>query len=270
VGKGAEGRPFSPESRPLPTWQRVVLVEDPRDGGLWRYDAEAEPAGFSPIPLPGGDRLVRLLAPRNLPASLLGEQRAAALVVQGARGHYLLERSGFRPLQLPPSYALEEYPRPDVQPDGLLGLDVHLPSPSGGVFHHVFQPRTAGERAIAGLYRGTTLLRPPVLALAGAWADRERAFELGPALLLDRPVILGDRLGLAAVAALSLLLAALSYRRLRKLGASARRCRYWAVAIALGGLPVLGCYIVIERPRAWQPMPAEPDPRPATLLLQGT
>jgi hypothetical protein len=269
VGKDPDGRPFSPDSQLLPTWKGVLLVFDPRDGGLWRYDRVTEAAGFTPMVLPDGDRFIRLVPPRNVVGALKqAGLTVAGPVVQTERGYYAWQGDHFVSLPANATEAVRDFPRPDVVPVGPVGLDVRLKSASGVEFHHVFQPRTPPERAIAALHRGSTLLRPPVLALPGVWADRDRAFELGPALLLDRPVVLGDRGPLIACCALSLALAALRYRRLRKLGAPVARCRYWAVAIALGGAPALLCHLLVERRRAWEPMPAEAEPRPATLLLQ--
>ena len=286
LGKGPEGRPFSPRTRILDPWQRTTLLADPEDGGIWTYDLDGDAPGCSRIELPDGDRFVEVLAlHRTQPSRVYSPM---PLMVKGERGTYLWKDGRFvaatvSTLQWPdpgqpgtdspsPQFSLiPEGPRADVVLEGSSGLRASFRVPGGEVFHHTYRPHTFWESTLAFAQRVASLLRPPLVAGPSLLASVDRARELGPALLLDRPIMMGERAVLAGNLLVSLLLAGLAFRRLGLLGAGRGRRLYWASAVLLGGATIYLCHLMIERRRAWKPMPAIPEGSPApsaALLIQ--
>jgi hypothetical protein len=216
--------------------------------------------------LPDGDHFVHrayFAVPRDRKLGLMH----LPLAVRGERGVYVWQKDRF--VAAPADAALEpenelhlDYPRRAAVAFTLTVTD------AGGrtVLQHRYQPRTAAEKTLAFLTLGVSVLRPTIISLLSLPAT-DRAFEAGQSLILDQAVAAGERQVLIPIAVLTVLLGALTHRRLRRFGASAARRRFWLAAVLLGGLPVFLCQLLVETRRAWLPMPAEPQSRAVRALL---
>jgi hypothetical protein len=268
LGKGPDNRPFSASA----VWvsdNGVVLVSDPADSGVWLLDPREDPAAFGRLELPGGDRFVgraRLMVPHP-PYHAVGRPR---LAVHGARGVYLWNGGDFT--VAPPDMAVEpryQAPRASYPARAAVAFPLTLSNPQGQTIFHQYRPLTGAEKAWAFVTIAASVLRPPVISALSLLAS-DRAFTLGSSLVLDSVVATGQRQALLPLALLAVLLAAVTYFRLRRRGASPARRRFWVLAVALGGLPIFLCQQLIETRRAWLPMPAVPPGKPLpVLLIQG-
>jgi hypothetical protein len=270
VGRGPENRPFSPRTWILSApYDRVAVFLDRSDDTLWTYDLSSSAPHFVRQELPGGDRF-REVDPEQ---SILRLHRAsfAQMVVLGERGRYVLTPEGWQPAPARPDAApAEERVRRRVRYERAGRFHLTLIGADGReIFHHYFRPRTLGERATEILIEGPTVLRPGVTLLASLLSSPARAYQPASLLFLDPAVALGSRAPLAGGLALTLLLAAFTFLRLRRLGLPSGRQAFWIAAVLLGGFPAYLCGRLVETERAWRPLarPAEPQPTPARLLL---
>jgi hypothetical protein len=272
IGKGPENLPFSPDDRAVDAGIRMAIAE-PGGKTLWILGRQAGLPAFVRLPFPDDDHFVAVAEDEErgafyrLPAA---SQWVAPVVLRGQRRSYLVEEDHLRPL--PPqahSPLAASQPRPTVALEGPVSFTLTLTAPDGGVaFQHHYRPRTIREHFFALLARLPTVLRPPVVALASLAVSPAKAFAFSR-FPLDVATILGERAALAGNALLALALAAVTLRRLRKLGTPRRRQLFWTGAVVLVGLPAFVCQRLVETNRAWQPLPqdsARPDAARTIIL----
>jgi hypothetical protein len=267
TGKGPAREPFTADARVLDDRTASgAWVAEPAAGALWRLDPAQQ--FFVPVPLPGGDRLLAVdsVRPdREDPRRRLevGEfvyelRSAEHTALVGERGVYAIGGDAVAPA---PEWMHEEARKRQRRGQRWERLDPDVLSPRIAVrveagdarFEHQYAPRTATERAFAGLALGGSLLRPPALAaLAHAFAPA------GPQRdpLLD-PLLAGGRRPLLL---LGNLLAGASCAFLLRRRLRAARIRWWMAACLLLGPCALLAGRLVERARAWAPDPAAAVP----------
>jgi hypothetical protein len=269
TGRGAAHAPFAPDSTVAAVGDAVVAVDAAADT-LWRYDPGAD--HFVPLELPDGDRFVQLRWLR------LDREQAAELArlaghepvrfdvhyLLGERGAYVVR--GGAAVAAPAALPREPAPRPArrpavaVDPVDPLVFTVTLPAGPGPGFQHEFRPRTGAEWLNARTAMAWSLLRPPVLQVAGSFVPPPRRL----AWLFDPLTSDGRRAWLVfASCLLGGLLAWRTARRLQHLGATRATVRGWTAAVVLFGAPAALVSIAVERRRAYSrpPLVAAPPPR---------
>ena len=272
LGKGREGRPFSPQSRLVSDqYARVAIINDPTDGGLWLYDLHGEAPGFTVLPMPAGDRFVAMDHVHRPLGTFPG---GVPIVVVGERGEYLLEDGQWKPV--PEELARERSTNPrlhnTVTFDRAGRFTATIEHPKGKVlFTHHYRPHTFSEKTLELLSDVPTLLRSPVTTIPALWRTKQQAYDPSPTLLLDPAVAMGTRWTLIGNLLICLVLGGVAFMRLRRLGASPGRRAFWTGAALLGGLPGYLCYRLVETDRAWKPVTlAAPVKAPAARLLLTT
>jgi len=247
-------------------WSSKSLIADLEDGTIWFAKNYASDPSYARVDLPDGDRPVSgALNARN------------ELLVLGERGTYRWNGGGFdstpddrkafaeTPTQARARSGLE----PTVVEADPLSPLVEVRDRDGAKFQHRYGLYTLGERLLGSVIFGATLTRPPPFNVWSFVSQRRanairfdedsigRRTDPG-SVLLDPVLAAGKRpwlLGLSV--ALSLGLGGLAARRLRRLGGSNGRARFWLALTMLGGPLVYVLYRVTETRRAW---------RPATIL----
>jgi hypothetical protein len=271
------GQPFTPHARALGYWGGFAYIAEPDEGVVWGFDLQQGGTGFEPVALPGGDRfredLTALLEMRRSGLSFV----TPPTTIRGEHGIYVVEKNGIHPAPPEVLTAVEtldhrrQRPEPLVELQGPVRFRVTVPAAGAApAFTHDYAPRNAAEKALDVQMHGLSLLRPPLLMVASLLFPRTGSGLGNPTdddtrILLDPLVMLGARwvllLGLIIAAAL----AALTFRRLSRLGVPAPRRLLWTAAVlALGPAGYLVCRSC-EGARAWQPVP-ETIQRP--LLIQ--
>jgi hypothetical protein len=241
---------------------RALACLEPGGDVLWLLDADG--AGFTPLPLPGGDRALAFTRPdeRFVPAA--GSERlgkgADEFYVQGREGVYALRG---HELRLVGTVRAPERDREPPLTARVLGADpigwTLVFAGKGGVapFRHDFAPRTATERTFAWMAMMLSTLRPPVLQLAALVRtappyDDQRPGSGERAPWLFDPLVTAGRWWLALLALAVAALAAWRVRaRLRLLGAAPAAVRFWTIATLLLGPFGAIAAMLCERPRAW-------------------
>jgi hypothetical protein len=281
TGKGPQRVPFARDAQIVrlrgegaernPHW-----IIEPGSPSAWRMRPGED--HYTAVPLPGGDRIVKIAALRP-PGDVedqvqvggfryrLQSQDAEGLV--GERGHYVFQGDELLPapnwLRKPGDEAPRTH-RVRVLDHDLLSPRVVVEDAAGrSRLEHGFAPRTGGERLAAGLLLCASALRPlPLQAAAWTAPLGREALWLDPLLAEGRrPWLLLLTLGVGALAALG------AHRRLGRLGAPISTRRFWCVASLLTGPAGLFASVLIEPRRAYA-TPAEagihaPPPRIAAL-----
>ncbi|MFY9345512.1 MAG: hypothetical protein WAT39_23685 [Planctomycetota bacterium] len=250
----------------------TFVVAEPGDDAVWILDPAAR--NFVRAALADGDRVVERQYDTTiepLPDATLVPSDDESLL-RGERFGYALRDRGLvkvvRLVPAPPAPSDDEATRyvRHLEMDCLGGTLEHDLGPGVAPFRHRFEPRTATERAFAGVALMLSAIRPPVMQLPSglvsvpplSWGrgidetvgERPR---LGWAVtLLDALIWIGGRWWLVAVSvAVAVLVTWGTRRRLRRVGADAGTLRFWTVAVLLlgpvGALVAIAC----ERPRAW-------------------
>jgi hypothetical protein len=257
TGCGAELLPFAAGSAIGEVGGAIVVV-DAAAGTAWRYDGERE--HFVAIAAPAGERcegiaylspVVGDLGDAELAAKIGSEYGSAhPRFVVGRRDGYTVREGalvavpGLLTRARPPVSAPAEVPEQDP-----ILIDVALPHDGlPVVFRHELRPRTAQEWLHASLAMSMSVMRSPVLLLAGHVTHMPHE----GAWLFDRVVANGRRPWLVLAGFVLAAACAFAFaRRLRRLGASLAAIRLWSTAIVLLGLPALLVAWVVERPRAY-------------------
>lgn len=166
-----------------------------------------------------------------------------------------------------------------VEADPLSPL-VEVRDRDGAKFQHRYGLYTLGERLLGSVIFGATLSRPPPLNVwsfvsqrrAGAirFEEESIAGTWDPnTVLLDPVLAAGKRPWLLALSvAVSLGLGVLAARRLRRLGGSKGRARFWLALTMLGGPLVYVLYRVTETRRAWRAATILTPKKQEPLLIQ--
>lgn len=269
LGKGPHNQPFSPKTRRFSgAWDRVAALFDPADGGLWLYDFHGGAPGFHRAELPGGDHFVATNWFLRLPAPAL-ERTAmlAPLYVWGERGRYVLTEQGqFVPAQPDANAIPAPRRKPHVRFHSPTSFAATVTTEDGRtVFTHEYRPYTLGEKATAALVVAPVLARPPLTALPSLLTPERNAHDLDR-LLLAPAVARGGHWLVPANLLVAIALAFLTHRRLRRLGITGGRRRFWVAVVLGGGLPGWLCQRLVETRRAWRPLPV-PEQAPAPVLM---
>jgi hypothetical protein len=256
LGKGPQNRPFSPEARVLGDfWRPSAMLWD--QDGIWVYDPKGDTDHFQRVALPQDDQAVDWTTVSNENADDLGldENR---LLVRGEKGTYGWTGSRFE--KVDPFLSGSHWRRPAVKAtvDEMdpFTFTAVVAGPDGKtVFRHRYALYTWHEKLPATVVYLASLLRLPVLQVQ-SFLRSAGQFEFRRAELTD-PLLAGHKrfwlLGLNLLVAGTL--AMLAVRRLRRLGAPRGRVLSWAMAIAVGGLPLFLYYRFTETNRAWRKAP---------------
>jgi hypothetical protein len=276
VGIGPGDQPFPLQAMPIGQWwDGTAYVGDPESGLLWSAQLDVADPHFAPVALPGGDRFrsdlladarTRILWPAGSPFYRVIVAGDHGVYVPGEEGVWISAPAAV--IKLLGQDAANRGLRFVTTPTGAFSFVLDVTDTSTGpdsqlaprsVLHHLYMPRTALEKTVAGALTVTSLLRPPIFAVPSRLFSVHVHHSPGPTWLIDPAMRLGSVWLLIGNLFLAAGLAALINRRLARLQAPSGRVWFWTGAVLLGGAPAFVCARLIETRRAWQRVPA-PDP----------
>ncbi|MCR9245798.1 MAG: hypothetical protein NXI31_12270 [bacterium] len=254
TGIGPEHAPFSSGSRinSLGAGKERILVVDHESNRIYCYDQKQ--GFFVPLPLPDGDRLVRMRW-RALPKGALQllrdplvQEGSSYGFVDGEKSSYFLDDGKWVAIPFVEKPEPWRERSPVVVGDGWLKVTVSVPASAGqSEFSHHYSPRTFLEYVYAGLAAGFALGLPPLFITQFSWQLAIFALAMG--------ILLG---GAAA-------------RRVRRIGGAPADRQLWLwLTIVLGPLGAL-LSLVFVRPRTYRERPrlaAAPTPRVFTPIMK--
>jgi hypothetical protein len=260
----------------LGDWIQAALLGDPADGSVWRLELSSDAPHFTRVPLPNGDRFVEDLTHRLAPGPRPALSPVQPAVVRGEHGLYLATAEGFRPAPAEVRDAaahLFDDNKIEVTLRGPESFLVRIPASAGApAFSHLYQPHQLSERMLVWQGRAVSLLRAPLLevfslALAGS-TPVSRVEHADATIFLDPLVALGTT-GLVPInLVLAALLAALTFRRLTRLGVPLPRRLGWCAAVLLTGLLGYLAQRSSENARGWRAVAPAPEEPRRPLLIQ--
>jgi hypothetical protein len=250
------------------------LLGDLDDGTLWRVTFRDEPRRIDPVALPGGDRFVAWAWKRS---SVLRRDATARfadydvsrdfsgqlehVVVVGERANYVVRADGALEVTDEPPMPWIDGKRSALRltPGGdpfVARFDI-VGEDGAVVFSHEYAPRRPREHAARGLALAVTALRPAPLARLEV-AGLEGAAATAA---LARPVM---------SVACAVVLAALGFLRLRRLGAEPARRVFWTALIAVFGPVGFLTFVLLESKSAFARIPKTSGvERKTPMVLEG-
>lgn len=260
--------------------RRTACLVDPADGTLWRVDPEDLANPLVEVPLPGGDRFVRLDWLYDRTKAIIGrlEPRLGSFFVLGEKGVYAWSEHELRAYEIPDDLILASEAetvaevRVHVVDADPIAPKVEIRDGRGEnvLFAHEYAPRAIRPRLLAVAAYGATLLRPPLANVAATMAsDGLTSPQAEPPRWFFDPLLAGGRrlglLGLGLIASAVSTGVALPW--LRRRGADATSTVVWASFVALVG-PIGLLVAWLFEPREQAQHAASAAPAPALVLVE--
>ncbi|MEE9127374.1 MAG: hypothetical protein V3U11_09550, partial [Planctomycetota bacterium] len=261
LAKGPDHKPFSPRAtRVGNSSDRVAMVGD--EDGIWAYDVGGTADHFHEVPLPQDDRVVNWTTPHE---ALDPRMDSNHLVVMGEKGTYGWTGTDFVQIESPKVRATLRVVV--AEPDPFTFTAVVPGDDDKTAYSHHYALYNWREKLPASVVFGASLLRIPAFQVP-SFLRGDGRFSFFKSEFTD-PMLAGHKRFwlLALNLLLAVFLAVLAARRLRRLGAPGSRILWWALAIALGGVPLFLFYRFIETDRAWRQAPIlKPEEIPAMWI----